>query len=152
MRDPRSLLLLIGEAIEDILAFVEGADEIAFAALPVTDSRTYRAIKNALVEIAEAVKQLPQYMLVEHQHINWQGFAALQSLVVLPTFTANMSEVWVTVADELPALLDVVNLELTLFASLPFMHTLHEIHQKNNAKQSPDPAIQKQSLCSQHRI
>ncbi len=45
----------IRAAAQDALVFAGGLDEAAFSALPVMDRRTYRALKNALSEIGEAV-------------------------------------------------------------------------------------------------
>ena len=60
MRDLADRLTDIRTAATDIQSFVASLDEAAFGALPETDRRTYRAIKNALAEIGEAIKQLPR--------------------------------------------------------------------------------------------
>ena len=78
MRGLADRLADIRAATADILEFVQGLDEAAFAALPDTDRRTYRAIKNALAEIGEAIKQLPPEVLAAHREIDWRGFAGLR--------------------------------------------------------------------------
>ena len=119
MRDLPDCLTDIRAAAADILSFVEGLDEPAFAALPETDRRTYRAIKNALVEIGEAIKQLPPEVLAAHRSIDWRGFAGLRDVVAHQYFSVELPRLWPTVSDELPALLAAVDVELGRLASPP---------------------------------
>lgn len=112
MRDLRDRLADIRAAATDVLAFVEGLDEAAFATLPETDRRTYRAIKNALVEIGEAIKQLPPEVLSAHREIDWRGFAGLRDIVAHQYFSVELPRLWPTVTDELPALIAAVDVEL----------------------------------------
>ena len=44
----------IRSAAADAVAFCAGLDEAAFVALPTSDRRTFRALKNVLAEIGEA--------------------------------------------------------------------------------------------------
>jgi uncharacterized protein with HEPN domain len=119
MRDLPDRLTDIRTAAADILAFVEGLDEAAFIALPETDRRTYRAIKNALAEIGEAIKQLPPEVLAAHRGIDWRGFAGLRDIVAHQYFSVELPRLWPTVAGELPALLAAVDAELARSSSLP---------------------------------
>ena len=105
MRALRDRLADIRAAAADILAFLQGRDESAFAALPETDRRTYRAIKNALAEIGEAIKQLPPEVLAAHREIDWRGVAGPRDGVGHPNFSVQVPPLWPTVSDELPALL-----------------------------------------------
>lgn len=65
-RSAKERLADIHAAARDAAAFAAGLDEAAFAALPVADPRTYRALKNALAEIGEAVKLLPSDLIDRH--------------------------------------------------------------------------------------
>jgi uncharacterized protein with HEPN domain len=112
MRDLRDRLADIRAAAADILTFVEGLDEAAFTMLPETDRRTYRAIKNALVEIGEAIKQLPPEVLAAHHEIDWRGFAGLRDIVAHQYFGVELPRLWPTVTEELPALIAAVDVEL----------------------------------------
>lgn len=69
-RGTRERLEDIRAATEDALAFAGALDEAAFAALPEADRRTYRALKNALAEIGEAVKLLPADLLARHPGVD----------------------------------------------------------------------------------
>lgn len=99
-------------AAEDALAFSQGMDEAAFAALPATDRRTYRALKNALVEIGEAVKLLAPELLHRHPGIDWRGWAGLRDIVSHQYFRLAASRLHPTLVTELPALLAAVREEL----------------------------------------
>ena len=54
--DVRELLLTIVAAATDAESFLVGLTPEAFERLPSDDPRTYRAIKNAVSELGEAVK------------------------------------------------------------------------------------------------
>jgi uncharacterized protein with HEPN domain len=119
MRDLRDRLTDIRAAAADILAFVEGLDEAAFATLPETDRRTYRAIKNALAEIGEAIKQLPPEVLAAHREIDWRGFVGLRDIVAHQYFGVELPRLWPTVTEELPALLAAVDAEIARLSAVP---------------------------------
>lgn len=104
-RGARERLEDIRAAAEDALAFAGGLDEAAFAALPVADRRTYRALKNALTEIGEAVKLLPPELLARHPAVDWRGWAGLRDVVSHQYFSLQHSRLHPTVKDELPVLL-----------------------------------------------
>ncbi len=94
------------------MAFAGGLDEAAFTALPVVDRRTYRALKNALAEIGEAVKMLPPELLARHPDVDWRGWAGLRDVVSHQYFSLELVRLRPTVMDELPALLAAVANEL----------------------------------------
>lgn len=119
MRDLADRLTDIRTAAADILSFVAGLDEAAFGTLPETDRRTYRAIKNALAEIGEAIKQLPPEVLAAHREIDWRGFAGLRDIVAHQYFSVELPRLWPTVSDELPALLAAIDVELGRLAPPP---------------------------------
>lgn len=104
-RGARERLEDIRAAAEDALAFAGGLDEAEFAALPVADRRTYRALKNALTEIGEAVKLLPPELLARHPAVDWRGWAGLRDVVSHQYFSLQHSRLRPTVKDELPVLL-----------------------------------------------
>jgi uncharacterized protein with HEPN domain len=99
-------------AAEDALSFAAGLDEAAFAALPQTDRRTYRALKNTLSEIGEAVKLLPPELLAKHPTVDWRGWAGLRDIVSHQYFSLEIPRLRPTVIDELPVLLTAVLAEL----------------------------------------
>ncbi len=111
-RGARERLQDIRVAAEDALAFAGGLDEAAFTALPVVDRRTYRALKNALAEIGEAVKMLPPELLARHPDVDWRGWAGLRDVVSHQYFSLELVRLRPTVMDELPALLAAVANEL----------------------------------------
>ena len=94
------------------MAFAGGLDEAAFSALPVADRRTYRALKNALSEIGEAVKLLPPDLLARHPSVDWRGWAGLRDVVSNQYFSLELPRLRPTVVDELPILLLAVTREL----------------------------------------
>jgi uncharacterized protein with HEPN domain len=110
-RDLGDRLADIDAAASDILGFVAGLDEAGFARLPQHDRRTYRAIKNALAEIGEAIKALPPELLAAHCEIDWRGFAGLRDIVSHQYFGIELPRLWPTITDELPLLIGAVRAE-----------------------------------------
>lgn len=98
--------------VADILSFVQGLDEATFATLPEADPRTYRAIKNALAEIGQAIKQLPPEILAGHREVDWRDFAGLRDIVAHQYFSLELPRLWPTVTIELLELLAAVDAEL----------------------------------------
>ncbi len=111
-RGPRERLEDIQAAAEDAITFARGLDAAGFVALPTADRRTYRALKNALSEIGEAVKRLPPEMLARHPGVDWRGWAGLRDVVSHQYFNLELPLLRPTVVDELPALLAAVTAEL----------------------------------------
>lgn len=101
-------------AAEDVLAFTAGLDEAGLAMLPDTDRRTFRALKNALIEIGEAVARLPPDLRARHPEVDWRGWAGLHDLASLRHFGAHLPRLHLAVTDELPVLIAAVATELTL--------------------------------------
>ncbi len=102
----------IVSAIEDIQAFMRGMAPETFLALPANDRRTYRALMNAIAEIGEAIKDLPDALTARHPAIDWRGFAALRNIVAHRYFIVDLPRLRPVLIDELPALLRVVMREL----------------------------------------
>jgi uncharacterized protein with HEPN domain len=100
-------------AAEDVLAFTAGLDEAGLLALPDADRRTFRALKNALVEIGERVDGLPPDLHARHPGVDWRGWASLCAMVSNRYFGPELNRLHPVIADELPALLAAVETELT---------------------------------------
>ncbi len=111
-RRPADRLEDIRAAAADVVAFVAGLDEAAFTTLPQADRRTWRALKNALSEIGEAVKDLPPDVTARHPGIDWRGFAGLRDIVTHAYFGLDLPRLWPTVMEEVPVLLAAVEAEL----------------------------------------
>lgn len=99
-------------AAEDVLAFTAELDEAGFAALPAADRRTFRALKDALIEIGEVVHELPSDLVARHPSVDWRGWAGLPDVVSHHRFGAELPRLQLAVIDELPALLTAVTAEL----------------------------------------
>ena len=84
----------------------------AFVALPHADRIAYRALKNALSELGEAVKALPPEVTERHATVDWRGFAGLRDVVAHGYFGLRQDLLWPIVRDEVPRLLDAVEVEL----------------------------------------
>jgi uncharacterized protein with HEPN domain len=82
------------------------------AALPEADRRTYRALKNALTEIGEAVKGLPPDLFVRYPSIDWRGWAGLRDVVAHQYFGLELPRLQPALVEELPVLLAAVVAEL----------------------------------------
>lgn len=111
-RGVRERLQDIQTAAQDATDFAGGLDAAGFASLPDTNRRTYRALKNALAEIGEAVKLLPPDLLARHPGVDWRGWAGLRDVVSHQYFSLELSRLRPTISDELPVLLTAILLEL----------------------------------------
>ena len=86
------------------------------AALPTTDRRTYRALKNVRTEIGEAVKLIPPEFLARHKEVEWRGWAGQRDVVSHQYFSLELPRLRPTVMDELPVLLEAVT---AMLAAMP---------------------------------
>ncbi len=102
----------ISAAANDAAAFAAGLDEAAFGALPIADPRTYRALKNALSEIGEAVKLLPTELLARHPGVDWRGWARLRDVLSHQYFRLQTARLHATILEDIPPLLIAIAAEL----------------------------------------
>ena len=102
----------IRQAATDLRDIVADMDTEAFHALPHADRLAYRAIKNALMELGEAVKALPQAVRQRHPEVDWKGFAGLRDLVAHQYFGIDASRLLPIIRDEVPGLLAAVESEV----------------------------------------
>ena len=115
-RGTRERLEDIRVAASDALSFAGGLDKAAFATLPEADRRTYRALKNALAEIGEAVKLLPPEVLERHPEVDWRGWAGLRDIVTHQYLGLELPRLQPAIVEELPVLFAAVVAELTSLA------------------------------------
>jgi uncharacterized protein with HEPN domain len=99
-------------AVTDLMTFIEGMTPEIFDTLPENDRRTYRAIKNAVSEIGEAVKALPSEICDRHPAIDWRGIAGLRDILVQRYFAVDLPRLWPVLTEEFPALLKAAKTEL----------------------------------------
>ena len=100
------------EAARDIVGYTDRLVLDAFTRLPSEDGKTFRAIKNALAEIGEAVKRLPPEVKEKHPEIDWRGMSGLRDIVAHQYHRLDMSMMWPVARQELPALVQAMEAEL----------------------------------------
>jgi uncharacterized protein with HEPN domain len=105
-------LLDIREAAIDLRDFVAAMDTPAFRALPHADRLAYRAVKNGLSEVGEAVKTIPEDIRQRYATVDWNGFAGLRDLITHQNFRIDTSRLLPIIRDEVPGLLSAVETEL----------------------------------------
>lgn len=105
-------LLDIREAATDLRDIAADIETEAFHALPHADRVAYRAVKNALGELGEAVKAIPPVVRARHPAVDWKGFAGLRDLLAHQYFGIDLSRLLPIIRDEVPALLAAVEAEL----------------------------------------
>jgi len=103
----------IREAARDVIDIAGAMEDGAFRALPHADRIAYRALKNALTELGEAVKALPPEVTARHPHVEWRGFAGLRDVVSQGYFGLRQDLLWPIVRDEVPQLLGAVEAEMS---------------------------------------
>ena len=106
------LLRDIQEAGRDLINIAATLDDQSFLELPNADRIAYRALKNALSELGEAVKALPREVVERHPGIDWRGFARLRDVVAHGYFGLRQELLWPIVRNEVPALLAAIEAEL----------------------------------------
>ena len=111
-RSSAERLLDIREAATDLRDIVADMDTDAFHALPHADRMAYRAVKNALAELGEAVKALPEDVRKRNPAVDWKGFAGLRDMVAHQYFEIDMSRLSPIIRNELPGLLAAVESEV----------------------------------------
>jgi uncharacterized protein with HEPN domain len=111
-RSPAERLLDIRAAATDLRDIVADMKTDAFHALPHANRMAYRAVKNALAELGEAVKALPVDVRKRHPEVDWKGFAGLRDLVAHQYFGIDTSQLLPIIRDELPGLLTAVESEV----------------------------------------
>lgn len=77
-------------------------------ALPHADRMAFRAMKNALTEIGEAVKTLPSDFKTRHPEVDWRGFAGLWDMIAHQYFSLDTKKLLTAVKEEIPGLLAAV--------------------------------------------
>jgi uncharacterized protein with HEPN domain len=112
IRTTRERLTDIRDAARDLLDFVGTMESEVFHALPATDRMAHRAMKNALVEIGEAIKALPPEIALRHPAVDWRGFAGLRDVVTHGYFGLDQERLWPVIRDEIPNLLTAIEQEL----------------------------------------
>lgn len=102
----------IREAASDLRNFVADMEAGAFHTLPHADRMGYRAIKNALAELGEAAKAIPEEIRARHPGVDWRGFAGLRDMVTHRYFGIDTRHLLPVIRDEIPGLLEAVDAEL----------------------------------------
>jgi uncharacterized protein with HEPN domain len=92
--------------------FVKGMETDAFHALPHADRMAYRAIKNALVELGEAVKAIPDDIRKRYPEVDWKGFAGLRDIIAHRYFGIDAGRLLPIIRTEVPVLRAAVEREL----------------------------------------
>jgi uncharacterized protein with HEPN domain len=91
------LLRDILAAIDDIRAFTAGLSEADFLDLAEADGKTFRAVKDAIGRIGEAVKSIAADVRARHSRIDWRGMAGMRDHRY---FDVNLALVWKTITTE----------------------------------------------------
>lgn len=108
-RDLDLLLSDILDASRAVVACAAGLDQSAFVLLPRTPDFRYRALKNALTEIGEAVKLLPMDFRDRNAEIGWKGLAGLRDIVAHQYFRIDMERLWPVVSEEIPSVIPILD-------------------------------------------
>ena len=121
MRQERQRLENIAQTAAAIARSIAGLDSRRFAALFAGDDTFADALSYRLVVIGEAIGALlgdpaqgraAAALIAAHPQIDWPGYAAMRPILAHQDFRRAPALIWTTVADELPALHDVISREL----------------------------------------
>src|SRR5689334_11095602 len=112
VRGFRDRLLDIQAAASDLRDFVNDMETDAFHALPHANRMGFRAVKNAMVELGEAVKAIPDEVRQHYPDVDWRGFAGLRDMIAHQYFNIDTSRLLPIIRTEVPRLLAAVEQEL----------------------------------------
>jgi uncharacterized protein with HEPN domain len=102
----------IRQAAIDLRDFIADMDTAAFHALPHADRMGFRAVKNALTELGEAAKAIPEEIRARYPDVDWKGFAGLRDMMAHQYFGIDTRMLLPIVRDEIPSLLRAIESEL----------------------------------------
>jgi uncharacterized protein with HEPN domain len=102
----------IRQAAIDLRDFIADMETAAFHALPNADRMGFRVVKNALTELGEAAKAIPEETRARYPDVEWKGFAGLRDMMAHQYFGIDTRMLLPIVRDEIPALLRAVESEL----------------------------------------
>jgi uncharacterized protein with HEPN domain len=91
------------ERLEDVLAAVEAIRDHT-ARGEITDGLVFDAVRVRLIEIGEAIKDLPSELLATEPNIPWQDIARMRDRLAHRYVDASHAIVAATVAKDLPLL------------------------------------------------
>jgi uncharacterized protein with HEPN domain len=109
----------IHDAAVDLRDFVAEMETQAFHDLPHADRMGFRAVKNALAELGEAVKALPADLRKRHPNVDWRGFAGLRDQVAHNYHGLSTGTLRPICRREVPQLLAAVEAELARLSKAP---------------------------------
>lgn len=107
----QSLLVTIVAAATDALTFTQGLDEAALAELAKADRRTFRAVRDALVEMSLQVKQLPPEFRGKHDEV-WSGVRKLGGIAIDANFAVVLPLIWPSASAFLHLVINIAEKEL----------------------------------------
>jgi uncharacterized protein with HEPN domain len=110
--DTRTCLSTLRSAAADVQTFITGLDAVALAQLSEADRRTYRALRGALLEIAELAAALPTEVRARRPEVDWRGWIGLRDLLVPDQLHREMFRLALCVEHDLPILLATVDAEI----------------------------------------
>jgi len=114
----RDVTDLFDEAIaaaSDAILYATDLDKAAFKRMPGDDGMRYRAMKNALTELGEALKGLPEEtqrdIAERHPDVDWRGMVGLRDVVAHQYHRIDMDLLWPVITIEMPALVEALEEE-----------------------------------------
>jgi len=113
-RTAKERLTDIREAASDLRDFVGDMETDAFHALPHADRIRYRAVKNTVTELGEAIKTLPKDVRERNPDVDWKGFAGLRDMAAHQYFNIDTRRLLPIIKCEVQKLIAVVDAELRL--------------------------------------
>jgi uncharacterized protein with HEPN domain len=99
-RDDSVYIRHIADAIDRIEKYTSGVDENTF----LTNSLIQDAVIRQLEVIGEAAKRLSPELRQATAEIPWQDVAGMRDKLIHGYFGVEISQVWLTVANDIPAL------------------------------------------------
>jgi uncharacterized protein with HEPN domain len=99
------------QAAAEARAAAAALDRAAEGEAGQADRRLYRALQNALGEVADAVAELPPALAARHPEVDWSGWAGLREVLAHQYLRLALPRLRPTILDELPLLVRALEAE-----------------------------------------
>jgi len=105
----RNYRLYLTEILESGNAILQYTKDISFEKFR-NDRKTYSATIREFEIIGEAVGKLPDNLKQKYPRVEWQDIKDFRNLLMHEYFGVDLEIVWKVIQDDLPNLIDIVNI------------------------------------------
>ncbi len=113
----QELIYELREAASDAVRYADGLSDAELRMLPMQNGDIYRALKNALTELGEGIKNLPEEVGQRHPNIDWRGMMGLRDIVAHQYYRLDIDRLAPVLREELSALIVAIDQEIEILSA-----------------------------------